>query len=167
MSLNTRSSSPGELEMTRSTSAVAVCCSRASFSSRVRAATCSWRSAADAFAVGALQALGLTARRPFTGCPLPPRRCIAPPAGHDDAQSYANPCIRAMVMSALGRKQTFRSAIGMSALPRKRSALGDSRIFLDAFVIGDQPEGKAKDHSDVVYNQNDNPAVRGTRPEFS
>ena len=49
----------------------------------------------------------------------------------------------------------------MSALPRKRSALGDCRIFLDAFVIGDQPEGKAKDHSDVVYNQNDNPAVRG------
>jgi hypothetical protein len=47
----------------------------------------------------------------------------------------------------------------MSALPRKRSALGDSRIFLDAFVIGDQLEGKAKDHSDVVYNQNDNPAV--------
>ena len=70
-------------------------------------------------------------------------------------------------MSALGRKQTFRSAIGMSALPRKRSALGDSRVFLDAFVIGDQPEGKAKDHSDVVYNQNDNPAVRGTWPEFS
>jgi hypothetical protein len=50
---------------------------------------------------------------------------------------------------------------GTSALPRKRSALGDCRIFLDAFVIGDQPEGKAKDHSDVVYNQNDNPAVRG------
>ncbi|MGA6936620.1 MAG: hypothetical protein WB041_14730, partial [Pseudolabrys sp.] len=45
--------------------------------------------------------------------------------------------------------------------PRKRSALGDCLIFLDAFVIGDQPEGKAKDHSDVVYNQNDNPAVRG------
>ena len=39
-------------------------------------------------------------------------------------------------------------------------------IFLDAFVIGDQPEGKAKDHSDVVYSQNDNPAVRGTWPEF-
>jgi len=41
------------------------------------------------------------------------------------------------------------------------------RIFLDAFVIGDQPEGKAKDHSDVVYNQNDNPVVRGTWSEFS
>jgi len=40
-------------------------------------------------------------------------------------------------------------------------------FFLDAFVIGDQPEGKAKDHSDVVYNQNDNPAVRGTWSEFS
>jgi hypothetical protein len=64
-------------------------------------------------------------------------------------------------MSALGQKQTFAVQNGMSALPRKRSALGDCRIFLDAFVIGDQPEGKAKDHSDVVYNQNDNPAVRG------
>ncbi|MGB9327083.1 MAG: hypothetical protein WCB47_14620, partial [Pseudolabrys sp.] len=60
-------------------------------------------------------------------------------------------------MSALGHKQTFAVQKGMSALPRKRSALGDCRIFLDAFVIGDQPEGKAKDHSDVVYNQNDNP----------
>ena len=69
-------------------------------------------------------------------------------------------------MSALAQNQTFAVQKGMSALPRKRSALGDSRIFLDAFVIGDQPEGKAKDHSDVVYNQNDNPAVRGTWPEF-
>ena len=33
---NTGSSSPGELEMTRSTSEVAVCCSSASLSSRVR-----------------------------------------------------------------------------------------------------------------------------------
>ena len=40
-------------------------------------------------------------------------------------------------------------------------------FFQDAFVIGDQPEGRAKDHSDIGYNQNDNPAVRGTRPEFS
>ena len=66
-------------------------------------------------------------------------------------------------MSALGQKRTFAVQKGMSALPRKRSALGDCRIFLDAFVIGDQPEGKAKDHSDVVYNQNDNPqsAERG------
>ena len=66
-------------------------------------------------------------------------------------------------MSALGQKQTCAAHNLMSALPRKRSALGDCRIFLDAFVIGDQPEGKAKDHSDVVYNQNDNPqsAERG------
>ena len=38
---NTGSSSPGELEMTRSTSEVAVCCSSASDSSRVRACTSS------------------------------------------------------------------------------------------------------------------------------
>jgi hypothetical protein len=36
---NTGVSSPGELEMTRSTSEVAVCCSSASDSSRVRAVT--------------------------------------------------------------------------------------------------------------------------------
>ena len=59
-------------------------------------------------------------------------------------------------MSALGQKRTCAVQNGMSALPRKRSALGDSRIFLDAFVIGNQPEGKAKDHSDIVYNRNDN-----------
>ena len=49
-------------------------------------------------------------------------------------------------MSALGQKRTFAVQKGTSALPRKCSALGDCRIFLDAFVIGDQPEGKAKDH---------------------
>ena len=38
---NTGSSSPGELEMTRSTSEVAVCCSSASVASRVRACTSS------------------------------------------------------------------------------------------------------------------------------
>ena len=41
MAWNTGSSSPGELEMTRSTSEVAVCCSSASESSRVRACTSS------------------------------------------------------------------------------------------------------------------------------
>ena len=39
------SSSPGELEMTRSTSEAAVCWARASANSRVRALTCSCRSA--------------------------------------------------------------------------------------------------------------------------
>ena len=39
--LNTGSSSPGELEMTCSTSEVAVCCSSASVSSSVRACTSS------------------------------------------------------------------------------------------------------------------------------
>src|SRR5215813_4726314 len=41
MAWNTGSNSPGELEMTRSTSEVAVCCSSASVSSRVRACTSS------------------------------------------------------------------------------------------------------------------------------
>jgi hypothetical protein len=39
IALNTGSRSPGELEMTRSTSDVAACCSRASLSSRVRSAS--------------------------------------------------------------------------------------------------------------------------------
>jgi len=67
---NTGSSTPGELEMTRSTSEVAVCCSsassscfRVSASSRVRAPTCSCRSATvdlpRRVAVGALLRLGL------------------------------------------------------------------------------------------------------------
>jgi hypothetical protein len=86
-------------------------------------------------------------------------------------------------MSVLGHKQTFAMQQVMSALPpiadirsanadvrfgpeadicsakqhvrftRKRSVLGGCCIFLDAFVMSDQPEGKAKDHSDVVYNQ--------------
>ena len=41
MAWNTGSSSPGELEMTLSTSEVAVCCSKDSESSRVRACTSS------------------------------------------------------------------------------------------------------------------------------
>ena len=45
MAWNTGSSSPGELEMTLSTSEVAVCCSSASVSSRVRACTSSNRRA--------------------------------------------------------------------------------------------------------------------------
>ncbi|MGB9411173.1 MAG: hypothetical protein WCB26_08130 [Pseudolabrys sp.] len=39
-------------------------------------------------------------------------------------------------------------------------------FFLDAFVIGDQPEGKDKDHSGVVYNQNDNPSPRNAARVF-
>jgi hypothetical protein len=78
---NTGASSPDELEMTCKTSEVAVCCSRASFSSRVRAATCSWSSVVDTPAIGALCALGLATRCPFTGCPLSPRRCMSLPYG--------------------------------------------------------------------------------------
>src|SRR5215831_5317899 len=44
MASNTGCRSPGELEMTRSTSEVAVCCSSASASSRVRASSCFFNS---------------------------------------------------------------------------------------------------------------------------
>ena len=60
---NTGCSSPGELEMTPSTSEVAVCCSRATASSRARALTCCCRSArvelAGCAAVGASLRFGL------------------------------------------------------------------------------------------------------------
>jgi len=47
-------------------------------------------------------------------------------------------------MSTLGQKQTCAVQTACPLYPRKRSALGDSRIFLNAFVIGDQPEGKVR-----------------------
>jgi hypothetical protein len=56
---------PGELEITCNTSEVAVCCSSASFNSRVRTLTCPCRSAMNTRPVGAthsrlLSALSLT-----------------------------------------------------------------------------------------------------------
>src|SRR5262249_25212449 len=47
MARNTGSRSPGELEITRNTSEVAVCCSRASASSRVRASSCCFNSVSE------------------------------------------------------------------------------------------------------------------------
>src|SRR5262249_39548579 len=51
---NTGASSPDELEMTFSTSEVAVCCSSASFSSRARALICSCGPAAEKLQRGAV-----------------------------------------------------------------------------------------------------------------
>src|SRR5262245_18611377 len=68
MASNTGFISPGDELMTLSTSAVAVCCSRASLNSRARAATCSWKSAVDTRPVDALRALDLGAPRPFAHC---------------------------------------------------------------------------------------------------
>ena len=72
------SRSPGDELMICSTSEVAVCCSRASCSSRVRMPTWFCRSAMDGAAIA--RAFGLIARRPFTGRSLPPRRCISLPS---------------------------------------------------------------------------------------
>ena len=47
MAWKTGSNSPGELEITRSTSEVAVCCSSASASSRVRASSCFFNSISE------------------------------------------------------------------------------------------------------------------------
>jgi hypothetical protein len=82
---NTVSNSPGELEITRSTSEVAVCCSRASASSRVRALTCSCRSArvelAGRASVGASLRLGFVvlACCAFAGLRLIVRRRLTEP----------------------------------------------------------------------------------------
>ena len=78
---NTGARLPGELLITCNISAVAVCCSRASLSSRVRAPTCFCRSAMDWVAVDTLRVLGLFARRPLTACSLPPRCRISLPSG--------------------------------------------------------------------------------------
>src|SRR6266702_2440376 len=68
IALNTGSSAPGELEITRSTSEVAVCCSsasercpRASASSRVRASSCFFNSISE---------LGLLLTRTFAFVPV-------------------------------------------------------------------------------------------------
>src|SRR5262245_60810743 len=74
MASNTGARSPGDELMTCTTSAVAVCRSFASFNSRVR-------SAMDGAAFDTMRALGLFARRPFTGCSLPPRCRISLPSG--------------------------------------------------------------------------------------
>src|SRR5262249_47405236 len=97
MALNTGARSLGELEITPRISDKAVCCSNGSSRSRVRWSSCFWRTAVDAAADDALRVFGLIApwRRPFT-CPRPPRRCMSPPGGHDNALSYANPRIGAM-----------------------------------------------------------------------
>jgi hypothetical protein len=78
---NTGARSPGDELMTCKTSAVAVCRSFASFSSRVRVPTCFCRSAMHGASAETLRALGLFVRRPLTGCPLPPRCRISLPSG--------------------------------------------------------------------------------------
>ena len=85
MAWNTGPSSPGDELMTRSTSDAAVCCSRASASSRVRALTCSCRSArvelAGRASVGTLLRLGFVvlACCAFAGLRLIVRRRLTEP----------------------------------------------------------------------------------------
>ena len=91
MDANTGCRSPGELEITRSTSDVAVCCSRASFRSRVsRATSASWIGADEgaffdasrrfvfsASRPRALDALPLALERLFIGFPRRLRGIVA------------------------------------------------------------------------------------------
>src|SRR5262245_25678330 len=117
---NTGWTSVGERLMTLSTSPVAVwyskasvSCSRASVSSRVRAATCSWRSVVDTRAVDALRARPVVCR-PSTGRPLPLVRCMSPP------KAGSRPC------SILGKSSISRHA-RTPALPPKADLCGATR----------------------------------------
>jgi hypothetical protein len=78
---STAGKSKVERLMTFNTSAVAVCCSRASFSSRVRATSCSCMFSAGWSAIGAFRALGSIARCPLDVPLAVPRRFMLAPGG--------------------------------------------------------------------------------------
>src|SRR5262249_2683039 len=99
MASKTGPSSPGELEMTFKTSDVAVCCSCASFSSRVRALICSCGPAAENLRRRAV--LGVFWRFNVLGrCVLPSllpvllRRLIASPEAQDRASYRQNSTLK-------------------------------------------------------------------------
>src|SRR6266566_5397405 len=111
----TGSSSPGEVEMTRSTSDVAVCCSRASASSRVRALTCSCRSArvelAGRAAVGPSLRVGFVVLLcgVFAGLRLIARRRLTEPPWADDHtlphhEAYCAPQQNSLSIGSYGSK---------------------------------------------------------------
>src|SRR5262249_30607137 len=79
--------------MTFSSSDVAACCSRASFSSRASASALSFGVVPDRRALAALLALLLAGpgRGFFTCRLLPPRRRMAPAGVHDTVQAYEKP----------------------------------------------------------------------------
>jgi hypothetical protein len=128
---NTDCRSPGDVLMTFSTSLVAVCCSRASASSRVRAVTCSCKSAFDerlrrATAIVAPRfGFGVLPRRAFAA--LPPvvaRRFMpAPGSGGGIVPALTSTLVGGRKrlwhwpMSALGHKATWRPNSAMSAVP--------------------------------------------------
>ena len=105
--MNTGASSPGELEMTRSTSEVAVCCSRASASSRVRALACACRSGrvelAGRVVVGALRRFGRVGLRccGFAGLRLIVRRRLTEPS-HGPTTLYYH-IVDAVVQHSINR----------------------------------------------------------------
>jgi hypothetical protein len=70
------------------------------------------RSALGNVVGGALRTLCLTARWPSTDGPLLPRRCMSPPAVHDEAQSYANPSFRAMAGRLGSRAPLVLNCVG-------------------------------------------------------
>ena len=109
--------------MTFSTSEVAVCCSSASFSSRVRALICSCGPAAERLrrcaVFGALWRCNVLGRCVFPSLlPVLLRRLIASPEAQDKASyRFKSSSVREGPMSALGQKQTFAVQYAMSALP--------------------------------------------------
>jgi len=63
----------------------------------------------DGAAVDTLRVLGLLARRPLTGCSLPPRCRISLPLGvaHDEVPSYANLGFRGMAAVDLAARPPY------------------------------------------------------------
>src|SRR5215471_19208570 len=118
---NTGSSLPGELEMMRSTSEVAVCCSSASASSRVRASSCSFNS----ISVGPL----LTRTLAF----VPVERSLRPRVGlfaplRDKVTSLAQPLVPPPVGPAKDRacqSYAFSHSITSSPLFAERNIMED------------------------------------------
>ncbi len=105
MVLKTGSSSPGELEMTPSTSDVAVCCSNASLSSCVRSSTCfSSRSAACAFSASSSSRSKVFLRQTSTARPI--AATSSPPSATMGACKLP-PAIASMPLLSAVRRRTM------------------------------------------------------------
>jgi hypothetical protein len=145
MAWNTGPSSPGDELMTRSTSDAAVCCSRASASSRVRALTCSCRLArelAGRASVGALLRLGFVvlACCAFAGLRLIVRRCLTEPftwAGDHRLPHHGVRCAPQQIhsrLTAMGHKPALPCrSIDVRFAPNKQTLA--ERVQCDAMCI--------------------------------
>ena len=132
MVLKTGSSSPGELEMTLSTSAVAVCCSSASSRSRVSRATlfpCRLRGTATACGLWRehLAALRFNRFATYFGASSHCSPEARERSSYQLKVAFRKGLAERRPMSALGQKQTCAVQNGMSALPPKADMCSATR----------------------------------------